>query len=60
MGGARNQIFEHLIFKMKRYVPAIVLILLAVGLVAAGIIMHQPDSVLHKAVRICMECVGLG
>ena len=30
------------------------------GLIAAGIIMHQPESILNKAVRICMECIGLG
>lgn len=45
---------------MKRYVPAIILIVLAAGLIAAGIFMQQPDSVMHKAVRICMECIGLG
>ena len=45
---------------MKRYLPAVFLIFLAAGLIAAGILMHQPDSVLHKAIRICMECVGLG
>ena len=45
---------------MKRYITAIILIILSAGLIAAGIIMHQPESILHKAVRICMECIGLG
>lgn len=45
---------------MKRYLPAVCLIVLAAGLIAVGIIMQQPESILHKAVRICMECVGLG
>ncbi|MBO4243202.1 MAG: thioredoxin [Clostridiales bacterium] len=45
---------------MKRNLPAILLILTAVALIAAGILMHQPESVLHKAVKICMECIGLG
>ena len=45
---------------MKRYIPAILLIITAAVLIAAGICLKQPDSVLHKAVRICMECIGLG
>ena len=45
---------------MKRYIPAILLIILAAGLIVTGIVLNQPVSVLHKAVRICMECVGLG
>ena len=45
---------------MRRHIPAILLIVLAAALVVVGILMQQPDSVLHKAVRICMECIGLG
>ena len=45
---------------MKRHFPAVLLIVLAAVLIVVGILMHQPESVLHKAVRICMECVGLG
>ncbi|MCR4703601.1 MAG: hypothetical protein K5665_08070 [Saccharofermentans sp.] len=45
---------------MKRYIPAVILILLAVALIVTGILTDQHISVLHKAVRICMECVGLG
>ena len=29
-------------------------------LIVAGVILGQPAAVLAKAVRICMECVGLG
>ena len=29
-------------------------------LIAAGCILGQPDSVLAKAIRICLECVGIG
>ncbi len=45
---------------MKRYLPAVILITAAVLLIVIGIILQQPESVLNKAVRICMECVGLG
>ncbi len=45
---------------MKKYLPAVLFILLAVLLIVIGIILQQPESVFNKAVRICMECVGLG
>lgn len=45
---------------MRKYLPAAILIVLAIVLIVIGIILQQPDSVLHKAIRICMECVGLG
>lgn len=45
---------------MKKYLSAVLLILLAVLLIVIGIVLHQPESVFNKAVRICMECVGLG
>lgn len=32
----------------------------ALLLIAAGIRAGQPASVMAKAVRICMECVGIG
>ncbi len=37
-------------------------IVLAAGivLIAVGCILGQPDSVLVKAIRICLECVGIG
>ena len=36
------------------------LLLLAAVLIIVGILAGQPDSVLAKAVRICLECVGIG
>ncbi|MBQ6239043.1 MAG: thioredoxin [Firmicutes bacterium] len=37
-------------------------IILAAGilLIAVGCMLGQPDSVLAKAARICLECVGIG
>lgn len=49
--------------KMKRIVPVwvtYVLILAAIGCMAFGIYRGEVDTVLHKAVNICMECIGLG
>ena len=45
---------------MKRNLPAILFLIFAAALIVVGIIMNQPGSVLSKAVRICMECIGLG
>lgn len=38
------------------------LLLLGIGaaLVAIGAAMGQPAAVMAKAVRVCMECVGIG
>lgn len=45
---------------MKRKIIAICLVLAAVALVAVGIILKQNASVYNKAIRICLECVGIG
>ena len=44
---------------MKRLFPYALLFAAAV-LVAAGLFLGQAADVMAKAVRICMECVGLG
>ena len=45
---------------MKRYILPAILIVIAAALIVTGIILKQPADVLKKAVKICMECVGLG
>ncbi len=48
---------------MKRKVPiwvTSVLILASVGCMALGIYLGELDTVLTKAINICMECIGLG
>lgn len=45
---------------MKRNVPAFIMIAIALFLIAAGVYLKQPSAVMRKAVRICMECIGLG
>ena len=45
---------------MKNNVPAWLALLLALGLIAAGCLAGQPGAVMAKAVRICLECVGIG
>jgi len=48
---------------MKRKVPVWVtylLILAAAACMAFGIYRGEVDTVLKKAINICMECIGLG
>lgn len=44
----------------KRYIFSAALILLAAVLIGVGIAQGEPDSVMQKAVNICMECIGIG
>ena len=45
--------------KRQKLIPASLLVLSAL-LMAAGIAADQPSRVLAKAVRICLECIGIG
>lgn len=45
---------------VKKNRAGLAVILLALALIGYGLIKNQQKSVLNKAVRICMECVGLG
>lgn len=44
---------------MKHYLKYGIL-LGAVALVLLGISVGEPETVLQKAVRICLECIGVG
>ena len=45
---------------MKRRITPFLLLLLSAVLIAVGAAMGQGGTVMAKAVRICMECVGIG
>ena len=47
---------------MPRYKTAaqLVLLLSAVAMILLGIRLGEADTVLSKAIRLCMECVGIG
>ena len=40
--------------------PALTLALIGAALIAVGVARGEYAVVLRKAVRICMECIGLG
>ncbi len=44
----------------SRPTAALVVLLLGAAMIAFGVVRGEPDIVLQKAVRICMECIGLG
>lgn len=45
---------------MRKRIITFSLIGIGIILIIVGIALKQPDSVLAKAARICMECVGIG
>ena len=45
---------------MSKRIITIFLISAGIILIIAGIVLKQPESVLAKAAKICMECIGIG
>lgn len=45
---------------MKKNLPTLCALAAALVLILAGILQGQQQEVLQKAVRICLECVGIG
>ena len=45
---------------MKKRAVTIILLTLSVLLVGAGAYLGQPLEVMRKAVRVCLECIGIG
>ncbi|MCQ2535700.1 MAG: hypothetical protein MJ110_01890 [Lachnospiraceae bacterium] len=45
---------------MKKRVQTITLLLVAAALIGVGISQEQNLIVLQKAIKICLECVGIG
>lgn len=45
---------------MKRKYVSAALLIIAVVMISAGIYENQPDGVFSKAVKVCLECVGIG
>lgn len=48
------------LFKIKKYVLQLVLLVVGVVLLSFGALRGEADTVLAKAIRLCLECVGIG
>lgn len=46
--------------KQSRSAAGFLLLALGLALIAAGWLLGQNESVLVKAVNICLECIGIG
>ncbi len=47
--------------KVKRLMFArLILLATSLGFIALGVSKHEPVIVLQKAVKICLECIGIG
>ncbi|MBO7354190.1 MAG: hypothetical protein J6S72_06125 [Lachnospiraceae bacterium] len=45
---------------MSRNKKGLICIAAAAVLIAAGLLMKQNAAVLAKAIRVCLECIGVG
>ncbi|MBO4746590.1 MAG: thioredoxin [Clostridiales bacterium] len=45
---------------VEKNILAIAVMLVGIALIAYGISTGQVTAVLNKAIRVCMECIGIG
>ncbi|MBQ6119380.1 MAG: thioredoxin [Clostridia bacterium] len=46
--------------RLKNLLPTALLLIVSAGLIIVGAAQGQAAQVLAKAVKICLECVGIG
>ena len=47
-------------FKAKKAVIQVLFLIAGAAMLCFGIMRGEADSVLSKAIRLCLECVGIG
>lgn len=45
---------------MKRFIPAISLIIISIAMMGYGFVRGEAAAVLKKAIVLCLECIGIG
>ena len=48
------------LFKAIKPVAQVALLIVGVAMVGFGIMRGEADAVLAKAIRLCLECIGIG
>ena len=48
------------VFRIKKSVLQLALLVVGVAMLSFGALRGEADTVLAKAVRLCLECVGIG
>ena len=47
-------------FKAVKPVVQVALLIVGIAMVCFGVMRGEADSVLSKAIRLCLECIGIG
>lgn len=47
-------------FKAIKPVAQVALLIVGIAMVGFGIMRGEADTVLAKAIRLCLECIGIG
>ncbi len=48
------------LFRINKTVLQLVLLVVGVAMLSFGALRGEADTVLAKAIRLCLECVGIG
>ena len=58
----KNEFFrkEYIVFRIRKSVLQLVLLVVGVAMLSFGVLRGEADTVLAKAIRLCLECVGIG
>ena len=48
------------LFRRNKTVLQLVLLTIGVAMLSFGVLRGEADTVLAKAIRLCLECVGIG